>query len=262
MAEEYAYEKKAKRNSALLTLLFAGGVVVILFLMAFHPPSPPLEPEGLLIDFGYNETGSGEIESAAIAQATPQTQKSPVEQEIKTQDDVKTVAVPEEKKKKTETKTETKTEVKKDPEPVIDNGQVYNPNKHKFDSQSSSDGSTGGKGNEGKTDGNPNGFPGDGSGAGNNGTNGFGHDLSGRSMVSKPVIGGTPPESGKVVLRITVNKDGVVLTATYERKGSTIVDNAVINDAIRSVKGKKLFNSSSTSPDSQSGTLTINYTLK
>jgi hypothetical protein len=64
------------------------------------------------------------------------------------------------------------------------------------------------------------------------------------------------------VLRITVNKDGVVLTATYERKGSTIVDNAVINEAIRSVKGKKLFNSSSSSPDSQSGTLTINYTLK
>ena len=47
MAMEYQYEKKAKRNSAVLTLLFAAVVTVLLFLFAFSPPYPPLEPEGL-----------------------------------------------------------------------------------------------------------------------------------------------------------------------------------------------------------------------
>ncbi|HAE13891.1 MAG: hypothetical protein H6548_05685 [Chitinophagales bacterium] len=262
MATVYAYEKKAKRRSVLLTVLFAAGVLAILILAGFRPPFPPLEPEGLLIDFGFDESGSGKIESASRISAAPQAQNQPVEQKIETQDFQETVTLPEEKKKTDKPKTETKTDTKKDPEPVIDQGEVFNPNKHKFDSNSSSDGSSGGKGNEGHIDGNPNGYPGNGSGAGDNGTNGFGYDLSGRSMVSKPVIGGTPPESGKVVLKITVDRNGVVTTAVYERKGSTIVDQGVINEAIRSVKGKKLFNTSSDAPETQTGTLTINYTLK
>lgn len=64
------------------------------------------------------------------------------------------------------------------------------------------------------------------------------------------------------MLKITVDRNGVVTTAVYERKGSTIVDQGVINEAIRSVKGKKLFNTSSDAPETQTGTLTINYTLK
>lgn len=262
MALQYEYEKKAKRKSAVLTLLFSIAIVAVLLLAAFRPPYPPIEPEGLLIDFGFDDSGSGKIESATKVQSAPQAVNTPVQQEAKTQEFEKTVALPDEKKKTSQQKSETKTETKKDPEPVIDDSQVFSSNKHKFDSNSTSDGSNGGKGNEGDPSGNPDGNPGKGTGLGDNGTNGFGYDLSGRSMVSKPVIGGNPPESGKVVLKIVVNKDGVVVSASYERKGSTIVEQAVINEAIRSVKGKKLFNSSSNAPDTQTGTLTINYTLK
>ncbi len=262
MAMEYQYEKKAKRNSAVLTLLFAAVVTVLLFLFAFSPPYPPLEPEGLLIDFGYNETGTGKVESSSQAKAPTPAVLQPAEQIVNTQDIEKTVALPDKPKKKETNKTTTEKETVKDPEPVIDKGQTFDPNKFKFDSNSSSDGNSGDKGNQGSPDGNPNGFPGKGSGMGDDGSNGFGYDLSGRSLVSKPIISGTPPESGTVVLRITVNKNGVVTSASYERRGSTIVEQGVINDAIRSVKGKKLFNSTADAPDAQSGTLTIRYTLK
>jgi colicin import membrane protein len=263
MGKPYAYEKKAKRNSAIITLCFAAIVVVILFLFAFTPPYPPLEPEGILIDFGYNETGSGKIESSSQAKATPPATKDPVEQKVTTQDIQETIALPDKPKNnrpKETTKTETK--VEEDPEPVIDESQTFDPNKFNFKNDSKSDGNTGDKGNQGNPDGNQNGFPGKGDGIGNDGSSGFGYDLSGRSMVSRPIISGTPPESGKVVLKITVNRNGIVTSASYERKGSTIVDSGVINEAIRSVKGKKLFNSDSDAPDTQYGTITINYRLK
>lgn len=97
MATVYAYEKKAKRRSVLLTVLFAAGVLAILILAGFRPPFPPLEPEGLLIDFGFDESGSGKIESASRISAAPQAQNQPVEQKIETQDFQETVTLPEEK---------------------------------------------------------------------------------------------------------------------------------------------------------------------
>lgn len=268
MSAQYSYEKTAKRNSSVITLLFAICIFVLLLLLAFRPPYPPLEPEGLLIDFGYDATGIGNEEPQLENQVpTPPVTSDnvKVEKEIATQDMEQTIAIPKEKKKEKQETNNTKPT--KDPvetknEPVIDNSQVYNPNKHKFESSSSSDGNKSGSGNMGNPDGDPNGNPGNGDGIGDNGTSGVGYNLSGRSMTNKPNIAGNPTESGVVVLKITVNRDGVVTNATYERKGSTIVDQAVINDAIRSVKGKKLFNVKSDAPATQEGTLTINYTLK
>lgn len=268
MATEYSYEKQAKRNSGIITLLIAGFILMLLFLLAFKPPYPPIEPEGLLIDFGFDETGMGKNEPQIVNEVpTPpvQSDNAQIVKEIETQDMEQTIAIPKEKKK--EKPAVTNNEVKKDPvetknEPVIDNSQVYNPNKHKFDTQSNSEGNKEGTGNMGNPSGDPSGNQGPGDGKGDNGSSGVGFSLSGRNMINKPNIAGNPSESGTVVLKIKVNRDGVITDATYERRGSTIVDQSVINDAIRSVKGKKLFNVKADAPELQEGTLTINYTLK
>ena len=88
---------KAQKRSALLCCLLQG-VLAILILAGFRPPFPPLEPEGLLIDFGFDESGSGKIESASRISAAPQAQNQPVEQKIETQDFQETVTLPEEKR--------------------------------------------------------------------------------------------------------------------------------------------------------------------
>lgn len=268
MATVYSYEKTAKRKSSIITLIVAICVAMLLFLLAFRPPYPPIEPEGLLIDFGYDESGLGNEEPQLVNQVpTPpvESDNSKVEKEIATQDMEQTIAIPKEKKKEkpvTNNKNPTKDPVETKNEPVIDKSQVYNPNNHSFENQNNSEGNKPGTGNMGDPSGDPNGKPGKGDGIGDNGTSGVGFSLSGRSMTNKPNIAGNPTESGKVVLKIKVNRDGLITEATYERKGSTIVDQSVINDAIRSIKGKKLFNVKSDAPDIQEGTLTINYTLK
>lgn len=268
MATVYSYEKSAKLKSAIITVLVAICVIALLFLLAFRPPYPPIEPEGLLIDFGQDVSGMGSKEPRLVNQVPVppvESDNAVVEKEVATQDMEQTVAIPKNKKNETQVthnKNQTDKPVETNNEPVIDNSQVYNPNNHSFENQNDSEGNKPGSGNMGDPSGNPEGNQGKGDGIGDNGDSGIGYSLSGRSMTKKPNIAGNPTESGKVVLNIKVNRDGVVTEASYERKGSTIVDQKVISDAIRSIKGKKLFNVKSDAPAIQEGTLTINYTLK
>ncbi len=82
----------------------------------------------------------------------------------------------------------------------------------------------------------------------------IGHSISGRSIVSRPDPKAEFREGGKVVIRVTVNRDGVITD-------SRIVSAA--NATIRALATKKLqsvrFNKSTTAPAEQFGNITFDF---
>ncbi len=260
-------EKQARKKSGIITLGIALLTVALLF-MSLKAPFPPLEPEGLLIDFGNSATGLGKTEpQSKIANAAPPvtTQQTPVKKEVVTQKMEQTISVPKDKPKDkpvvTENKVKTTKKQETKPEEKIDENQLFSKDKINNSSKSTSEGNTAGNGNMGDPKGKPDGYQGSGSGIGDNGTSGVGHDLSGRSIIKREP-GGNPPESGKIVFLISVDRNGNIVSAEYERRGSTIVDQKVISEARASLLNKKWFQSNTSAPEKQTGHLTISYTLQ
>nr|WP_321408349.1 TonB family protein [uncultured Carboxylicivirga sp.] len=120
-----------------------------------------------------------------------------------------------------------------------------------------SEGNTGGTGNQGQTTGG-NTTNRTGSGKGNSG-NGF--DLTGRSLV-----GGLPKptyniqEEGIVVVEITVDRNGNVINAVPILRGSTTQNNYLQSKAIEAAKKAK-FNADKEAAAYQKGTITYHFVL-
>jgi hypothetical protein len=106
------------------------------------------------------------------------------------------------------------------------------------------------------------GNPGLGGGKGGPGNGpGYSYSLSGRSLLIKPVINDKSQETGKVVLRITVDKDGKVTGADGPAQGSTTTSSYLLGLAKKAAMGCK-FNSPNGVPDEQFGTITFIFTVK
>ncbi len=265
-AKNYS-EERAKKESGVLTIAFAGALVLIFCLCAFKPPYPPHEAEGFLVDFGFDETGFGTEEPTSVA-ATPASasQQVQVNDEPVTQDIEETITLPEKKKLPVKTTTpSTTTHTSKNQstqkEETIDNSQIFTGNK-KYEGKGSSEGDKPGTtGNMGKPDGDPNGGYGDGDGIGNNkGGSGMGSDLKGRVLLKKSLTSNSI-ESGKIVFNITVDQNGYIRTATYERSGSTITDSGTISYIRNQLLNKQWFQSKSDAAETQSGHLTVNISM-
>jgi len=256
MANWIDFEKANKRRSSVITLLITAGIAALLFLFGFKPPVPPLEPEGLLIDFGTSETGLGSFEpETQVSGGTPQHQ--PLEQEALTQNDVETVALPD---KKNTDKPKTQTNTTNTNTSNINKDELFDPNKLNTKGQTgNSEGNTTYSGNQGSQTGDPDGYHGPGAGKGDDGS--IGWSLDGRSMKSKPSLQVEHNEIGDVRVKIYVDKNGKVTNAVYERSGSTITDSYLINQAIAAAK-KATFNADSKAPDTQIGYITFHFKLQ
>ncbi len=96
------------------------------------------------------------------------------------------------------------------------------------------------------------------------GLNSVGNDqldegLRGRGLIgSLPVPSYPGTASGKIVIRVTVDQSGKVTGATYEPKGSTSSDAALIAAAIKAAKQARFTESRSFM---QGGTITYNFRL-
>jgi colicin import membrane protein len=128
----------------------------------------------------------------------------------------------------------------------------------KSNSNSSSEGDAGGSGNQGYVTGDPNSKNRSGSGLGNSGS---GFDLTGRSLVgSFPNPSYSIQEEGIVVVQITVDKYGQVVSAEYQLKGSTTQNSTLKKAAIDAAKKAK-FNSDPNAAAFQKGTITYHFEL-
>jgi outer membrane biosynthesis protein TonB len=102
---------------------------------------------------------------------------------------------------------------------------------------------------------------GSGSGIGNGIGPGVSYNLIGRTTIvlQKPEF--SIQREGIVVVEVTVNRQGQVISATPGVKGSTIVDNTLYASAKKAALGSK-FNLKNDAPDRQVGTITYHFKLQ
>ena len=240
----------------------------------------PVE-EGLLVNFGFDETGEGLFEPAPQAEqapaSVPDNSGNNADEAVVTQDFEEAPVVkkaepdPEEIRRQQEAaaerirrEQETAERLKREEEQrklTESNNRAKNAfgNTGNTGTTGQSEGIAGGTGNQGVESGTPgvrNYGPGGGAG---NGAPSF--DLAGRKSQSLPMPKYDYQGEGTVVVEVTVDKSGVVTKATAGVKGSTTLDEYLLKVA-RDAALKARFDSNVNAPVIQRGTITYIFKLK
>jgi TonB family protein len=248
-------KNKGKKKALMGTIMFHLLLLLCFIFMGLKYQNPPPAEEGIAINFGFDDIGSGDTEPS-IAEPT-ETKVVPVESadDISTQD-VEEVSVVKEKPKETTTKPTEITEISEDKkeEKVVNTKALYPGKKEK---NSTSQGVSNGDGNQGSEDGNPdaNSYTG-----GGNGYDGIAFSLGGRTIseVKKPIY--NSQAQGKVVVTIRVNQNGKVISAKPGAKGSTTT-NAYLYSKAKEAALKTTFKPKADAPDVQIGTIIYHFKL-
>jgi len=275
------------------TILFHTALFIILFVISFSVKIP--EPEsGILVNFGFDDTGSGLIEpSGPPSQPEPAqpvaatTESSPSDESLLTQDfdkdvpEVKKVDPEAEKKKQEQIEAEKKRRAELEAERIkkqqeeeerkrIEEEQkrindILNRTKNaltnagNIGTDTKSEGVAGGSGNQGIPEGSPDSkIRGEGTGKGDRGIS---YDLGGRGFQSLPVPKYEYQKEGRVVVEISVDRSGRVIQASPGAKGSTTLEEDLLN-AAREAALQARFEPKPDAPVIQKGTITYNFLLK
>jgi colicin import membrane protein len=285
----------SEKGKGLAGTAFIHGVVfAVLLIVGFTAPKPPEKELGIMVNFGTDETGSGLIEPSPPASNEETAAAQPVkanvtpvkEDALQTQNfDKEAPAVkkvdPEAEKKKKEAieaerikreqieaervkKVQEDAEKKKVAEEEKRISDITNRTKNALansknsGTNSTSEGITGGQGNQGDPRGSVDSkVRGVGGGTGNEGIS---YDLAGRNFQLLP-----PPiydyqGEGKVVVEITVDRMGKVTQANPGAKGSTTLDEYLLRVA-KEAALKAKFDPKPDAPQ-QKGTIVYNFKLK
>lgn len=122
-------------------------------------------------------------------------------------------------------------------------------------------GIAGGKGDQGKINGNPNSANYDGNGGTGKSGVFISKGLSGRKIARLPSFEDDFNENAKVAVDVKVDKSGAVIGATYQPRGSTTSDSNLREIALRKARQIK-FSSTTDGADEQVGTIIFNFRLK
>lgn len=268
-----------KRKSMTLTIILFILLAIALAFFGLGYMDPP-EQKGIAVNFGTTDTGSGNIqpqnpmESAPTQTATevPETEPSPLEEEVITQDleeapviENKEKEVPKQEVAPVEETPEPEPEKEPEPEPEPE------PDKSTSDAISNllnapkSDGTDQGNegddataGDKGDPSGDPNASSYYGQGKGLDGDGNY--NLGGRRALNKESYKQECNESGRVVVRIVVNRNGEVISATSGYRGTTNNAPCLLNPAKRAAMATR-FNPDKNAPAQQVGTIIYNFSL-
>jgi outer membrane biosynthesis protein TonB len=237
----------------------------------------PPEEYGLAINFGDANVGSGEpvqktkkvatakvVEKEEVVEEVKETPKEIIKEEIITDDSTKDVPVVEKIKevKKEPVKEVVKKEIPKEkpkPKPSKETTDALN----SLLNGNSSDGAPKGEGDDQKegVKGNEKGDPDSNKYYGNTGSgSGGNYNLSGRKALSKPIEQPDCQEEGIVVVRITVDKNGKVISAIPGVKGSTNTAACLLKPA-KEAALKTKWNADNKAPTKQTGTIIYKFSL-
>ena len=293
------FEQRKNIKAGTYTGVICGVLLFLALIISWAPPAeqPLPEEDGIEVNLGNSETGSGDIQplipeppaaDKEEVNTPPKTQVIAAEpaKEVETNDDDKEApeaVVPKtvkpvpkatklpEKENTAPVKPNTqKPQVVDNPKPVQPkpknvytggDGSGKGGNNADTWNNSKNQGVAGGKGDQGKT----NGSPDSDSYTGNGGTGKSGVSISkglqGRTFRSLPSFEDEFNENAKVAVDIKVDKSGNVLSATYQPRGSTTSDAGMREIALRKARQLKL-NATSTGSDEQLGTIIFNFRLK
>jgi TonB family protein len=264
-------KQAVSRNGLIGTIVFHAVILVLFLSFGLSVPLPLPSEQGIVIDYGQDASGLGDIEPAEAMLdkqvAQPQANPNSGEEENLTQNYEDAPSVDTKKEvKKVNTKTEAQTTQKNTQTPVNEapkevqkqvNKKALYPGKGT--GTSGSQGVAGGNGNQG----NPNGAA---NAQNYNNTNSSGnstasYSLSGRNPVILPKPEYKRQIEGKVVVEITVDKQGNVTKAVAGARGSTTLDENLL-EAAEKAAYKARFNVKTDAPALQKGTITYHFILQ
>jgi hypothetical protein len=273
-------------------------MLLILFFIRFWPPSNLAELAGgggggVSVNFGDSDLGSGSNYESEVLEVQNQVKETPttntpdeaiIAQENSTEE---TVVIP--KKEKTEQKT---TVAKEEIKPEVVKPKVSNTTNDALSSilkgsNKGGDGDDKTAGNKGKSNGSlsatsyyGNGGSGGGTGGGNGTGNGIGngsgygagsgggsgngigggYSLGNRKAISKPAPKYTCNEEGKVVVEVSVDRNGRTINAIAGIKGTTNTAKCLLEQAKLAALNTK-WDASSDAPEKQVGKIVYNFNL-
>ncbi len=267
-----------KTNGIIGTMIFHGAMILIIALFGFSTPLPLPEEQGILINFGTDDFGLGDIEPAYTD--LPEDQKMVPQQEVQkvtpdnegiiTQDFEESASlkeekiIPEKKTEKQEVIKETVTEAKEEtPQQVVEekkvNERALYKGRNTETSSTAGEGITEGDGNQGSITGSPDS---DNYSQGlSQGSGSVEFSLSGRNPLYLPKPRYEYQVEGKVVVEIRVDRTGNVTYARAGVKGSTTNDENLIK-AAQEAAVKAKFDSKSDAAFTQTGTITYHFILQ
>jgi hypothetical protein len=287
-----------QKKSIAISIFLYGTMILILFFIRFWPPSNLEEligagggGGGVTVNFGDSDLGSGANYKSEVLNVKNQAKQTPTKatpdeailsQENSTEE---SVVIPQKEKPLKPTPV-----LKEEPKPVVVKPRVSNNtndalssimkgsnkggdgddktagNKGKANGSLSSNGyyGTGGSGGgTGGGNGTGNGIgTGSGYGAGNGGGSGggTGYSLGNRKAISKPSPKYTCNESGKVVVEVSVDRNGRTIDAIAGIKGTTNTAKCLLDQA-RIAAMNTRWDASSDAPEKQVGKIVYNFNL-
>ncbi|MGE0078844.1 MAG: TonB family protein [Bacteroidales bacterium] len=270
----------SNRNKGIIgTITVHALAILLLMVFGFTTPLPLPAEQGILINFGNSDNGMGAIEpkteqGAALPKASStakQEEESPLTQDT---EEAPSLPVKKEDTKKKETakkketpKKETSTEKAKDQsetqveKPREANKKALFPGQ-KTDGGTTGEGETGKEGNQGGEEGSVDSQSRIGStGGGGDAERGIIANLGGRTVLKLPQPDYPKQKNGKVVVQVTVDKQGNVTKAVPGIKGSTTLDSDLLNAAEKAAMNAK-FDVNANAPAYQIGTITYIFRLQ
>jgi outer membrane biosynthesis protein TonB len=287
-----------KKKSFTLTTILLSVLLVLLFYIGLTYLDPPLE-KGITINFGTTDFGSGNVQPKEKIKSepldkpiTPPVQQEKVEEvvpkeaaakeqpseKVLTQESEESIVIKQQKEAKRKADAAAKAakaeadRIEREKQEAKEKAQKeQDAKKKKLDELmgglNKSDGTaSGGEGNDNKAGdkGNPNGDPyatGDygAPGSGNGGTSGFG--LNGRSFAGNNPVKQDCNEEGRVVVQITVDRSGKVISATPGVKGTTNTNPCLMKPAELTARSHT-WKPDPNAPSQQVGFVVVNFKLR
>jgi len=261
--------KKKYDNKAIAgTVIFHIALLLLAIFFGLSTPLPLPEEEGVLVNLGYMDEGTGIRQPLTASPPPPQpqpTQAAPEAEDIVTQDTEESIAIPdsprpqperprpeEPVREPTQPQPETtQQQPQPEPEPQVDPRAIF-PGRDRRTTETQTQGETGQAGNQGRPDGSTDGtaFQGGGQGVGVE----FSLEGRGRRNIPDPVY--TSNSIGRVVVSITVNRNGDVIRAVAGARGTTTTDRELFQAAEKAAR-QATFDASNNAPIEQTGTITF-----
>lgn len=282
--ENHQKETKNRLSGIVVSALIHTVLLLCLYFIIIHTPDPPYVDNqgGMTVNYGTSDVGTGDQQQFTTVPVTVQqdaqpqaSQSSPstAQEDMETQDK-EDAAVIEAKKDKVKPKVKPdpnalftpkpKTAANPTPEPVkpkVDKNALFSPGAIGKPNKSRGDGQGGGPGDQGKPDGDPfsKNYVGDGNGNGpGKGGNGLGDGnvrLAGRKLRSRSVPKNPCETSrGRVVITISVNRDGRVTDTKFSMSGSNTSDDCLVATA-RQAAMKYTFDANPGAAETQTGSI-------
>lgn len=270
------FKTKHQKYSARLTTVIMLLLVLLLFVVGPGYMDPPLE-YGVAVNFGYSDTGSGQVQpkETRASESTPVTE--PIEaseivptnessdsapsEEVLTAEDLESIALKNAEAEKAKQQAEA--------ERLKKQADIKAKKKAELDAlmggigadqgtDKGSEGDDNEAGDKGQLDGNPYassyfGSPGSGNG-------GVGYGLKGRGRPSKTKEIPECDEEGTVVVEIHVNQNGTVVKAIPGKRGTT--GDSCLYDAAKKTALSHKWPANSKAPSKQIGFVIVDFSVR